>query len=185
MTQNAFQRKLVVGVEDGSFQKGISKTAILAVVLFNGTKIEKIKAKRIAVDGLDATEKLVDAFRKLEFEAVFLSGISFAGFNIVDPMVIHEIYKRPVIVISRTKPNNVAVKRALKKYFEDWKKRWEVFKKIGHVYRILVVTGEPLVYVETVGISIKQAQNIIRSFAFCGRMPEPIRVARLIARGLS
>ncbi|NWF87347.1 DUF99 family protein [Candidatus Bathyarchaeota archaeon] len=175
----------VIGVEDGSFQKGVTKTAILAVVLLKEAKIEKVKIKRIAVDGSDATEKLVEALKELSFSAVFLAGISFAGFNVIDPVVIHETFKKPVIVVSRTRPNNITVRRALQRHFDDWKQRWEVFKKIGRVYRILVVAKELPIYVETVGINIKQAQNIVRSLVFCSRVPEPIRVARLIARGLS
>lgn len=55
MSQNAFLNKRVVGVEDGSFQKGITPRALLAVVLFKGLKIEGVKTARIVVDGLDAT----------------------------------------------------------------------------------------------------------------------------------
>ena len=61
MTRNVFLKTSVVGVEDGGFQKGITKAAILAVVLLKGAKVEKVKIKRIFVDDLDTTEKLVEA----------------------------------------------------------------------------------------------------------------------------
>jgi endonuclease V-like protein UPF0215 family len=46
----------IVGVEDGSFQKGITQRALLAAVLFRGLGIEDVKFTKITVDGLDATD---------------------------------------------------------------------------------------------------------------------------------
>ena len=52
MSLNAFQKMSVVGVEDGSFQKGIVEKALLAAVLLEGLKIKKVKITKICVDGL-------------------------------------------------------------------------------------------------------------------------------------
>ena len=185
MSQNAFRSKRVVGVEDGSFQKGITPRTLLAVVLFKGLKIEGVKIARIVVDGLDATEKLGEVLGEWEFEAVLLAGVSFAGFNVIDPTIIHEEFGNPVIVISRTKPNSKAVKRALERHFEDWQSRWSVFERLGLVHKVVVSASEPPVYVETVGVRVGWAGKLIRALSVCSRIPEPIRVARLIARGLS
>ncbi|MGC9345631.1 MAG: DUF99 family protein [Candidatus Bathyarchaeales archaeon] len=174
-----------MGVEDGSFQKGITPKALLVAVLFKGLEIEDVKIVRITVDGLDATEKLVKILREWKFEAIMLAGISFAGFNVVDPTIIHKQFEKPVIVISRTKPNNKAVKQALQRHFEDWRVRWDVFEKLGLIHKVVASTGGPPVYVETVGVSAEWAGNLIRALSVYSRIPEPIRVARLIARGLS
>ena len=119
MSRNAFRNKRVVGVEDGSFPKSTNPRTLLAVVLFKGLKIESVKIARIVVDGLDATEKLGEILGGWEFDAVFLAGVSFAGFNVIDRTIIHEEFGKPVIIISRTKPNRNAVKRALERHFED------------------------------------------------------------------
>jgi len=174
-----------VGVEDGSFQKDITREALLAAVLFKGLEIENVKIMKIAVDGLDATTKLAEILNEWEFAAVLLAGVSFAGFNIIDPTVIHEKFEKPVIIISRTKPDNEAVKRALQAHFKDWETRWKVFENLGSVYKVDVLAGEPPIYVETVGASFEWACNLIQALSVCGRVPESIRVARLIARGLS
>ena len=55
----------------------------------------------------------------MAFDAVMLAGVSFAGFNLVDPTLVFEEFSKPVIVISRTKPDNIAVKNALLQHFED------------------------------------------------------------------
>jgi len=176
---------LTVGVEDGSFQKGITRKALLVAVLLRGVEVENAKIKEITVDGLDATKKLAEMLSDWEFAAILLAGVSFAGFNVIDPTKIHEKFEKPVVIISRTKPNNKAVKQALQRHFEDWEIRWRIFEKLGSAHRILVLAGEPPLYVETVGVEVKWACNLIRALSVCGRIPESIRIARLIARGLS
>lgn len=185
MSRNAFRNLPIVGVEDGSFQKGITRRALLAVVLFKGLEIKNIKITKIAVDGLDATEKLAEVLGEWEFATVMLAGVSFAGFNIIDPTAIHEKFEKPVIIVTRTKPDNKAVHRALQRHFKDWRIRWEVFEKLRSFYKVAVLADEPPIYVKTIGVNVKCARNLIRALAVCGRVPEPIRVARLIARGLS
>jgi endonuclease V-like protein UPF0215 family len=185
MSRNAFRNMQVVGVEDGSFCKGVTPTALLAAVLFKGVKVESVKITRITVDGLDGTRKLAEILNKWEFAAVFLAGVSFAGFNVIDPSVIHAESGKPVVIVSRTKPDNRAVKRALQRHFEDWEARWRVFAKLGSPTKIIALKGEPPVYVETLGADIRWASNLIQALSVCCRVPEPIRVARLVAQGLS
>jgi endonuclease V-like protein UPF0215 family len=175
----------IVGVEDGSFIKGVTKNALIATVLFKGLEIKDVKLVKVKVDGLDATEKVVKALEKWEFEAVMLAGVSFAGFNLIDPEVLFNRFGKPVIVISRTKPDNKVVRHALLRHFKDWQIRWKVIEKLGPVQKVKISVEEPPLYIETVGTSAQWAKRLIKSLAACGRVPEPIRVARLIARGLS
>lgn len=185
MIRNAFRNMPVVGVEDGSFQKGITRKALLVAVLFKGLEIEDLKIAKITVDGLDATEKFTEILSEWEFAAILLAGVSFAGFNVIDPTVIHEKFKKPVIIVTQTKPDNKTVKRALQRHFKDWKIRVEVFGKLGSAHKIVTLVGRSPIYAETVGVGVKWACNLIQALSVCSRVPEPIRVARLIARGLS
>lgn len=189
MSLNVWQELLVVGVEDGSFSKelqdyGAQKTLFVCVLL-RGKWVSDFQADMITIDGLDATEKLVSMLRRWSFDALMLAGVSFAGFNLVDPTVVFEESSKPVIVISRTKPNNVAVKNALRQHFQDWRVRWGVFEKLGPVWEVVSMPNEPPVYVEVVGTELDWASKLIRAASLCCRVPEPIRVARLVARGLT
>jgi endonuclease V-like protein UPF0215 family len=175
----------VVGVEDGSFQKNVTKKALLVAVLVTGSKIEQVKAFKITVDGLDATERLSANIRNWAFDVLLLSGISFAGFNLIDPMKVFEAFGKPIIIISRTKPNNKTVKRALRAHFEDWETRWAIFEKLGSVHKTVTLFGKQPIYLETVKADAEWATQLVCALAFWGRLPEPLRVARLIARGLS
>ena len=139
----------------------------------------------ITVDGLDATEKLTSMLSRWSFDAVMLAGVSFAGFNLVDPTIVFEEVSKPVIVISRTKPNNVAVKNALRQHLEDWRVRWSIFKKLGSVYEVVSMPDERPIYVEVIGAELEWANKVICATSGCCRVPEPIRVARIVARGLT
>jgi hypothetical protein len=189
MSLNVWREFRVVGVEDGSFSKKPqghdAQKTLLVCVLFRGKWISDFQADVITVDGLDATEKLVSMLHPWSFDAVMLAGVSFAGFNLVDPTVVFEESNKPVIVISRTKPNNIAVKNALRQHFEDWRVRWGVFEKLGPVYEVVSMPNEPPVHVEVIGAELEWVSMLIRAMSVCCRVPEPIRVARLVARGLT
>jgi endonuclease V-like protein UPF0215 family len=150
-----------------------------------GAKIEHVKAFKIAVDGLDATERLSANICDWAFEVVLLSGVSFAGFNLVDPVKVFEAFGKPVIIVSGTRPNNKAVKEALQAHFMDWQARWAIFEKLGPVRETVTLFGKRPVYLETVCADAEWASQLVCALAFWGRLPEPLRVARLIARGLS
>ncbi len=189
MHPDAWWELRVIGVEDGGFSReslgcGFLK-ALLVCVLLRGTYFEDFRADMITVDGLDASEKLIAMLRKLSFDVVMLAGVSFAGFNLVDPTLVFEKFYKPIIVISRTKPNNIAVKNALFLHFEDWQVRWNIFRKLGPIREVYSIPGEPPIYVEVIGATFDWATKLIRALPSCCRIPEPLRVARLIARGLT
>jgi len=189
MSLNVWREFRVVGVEDGGFSKeaqdSAAQKALFVCILFRGKWVSDFQADMITVDGLDATEKLVSMLRRWSFDAVMLAGVSFAGFNLVDPTVVFEEFNKPIIIISRTKPNNVAVKNALRQHFEDWQVRWGVFEKLGPVWEVVSMPNEPPVYVEVIGAELDWTSKLIRAASLCCRVPEPIRVARLVARGLT
>jgi len=189
MRQNVLQQFRVVGVEDGGFSKkildyGISKTFFVSV-LFVGTWFYDFQLDKITVDGLDATEKLAEMLRGWSFDTVILAGVSFAGFNLVDSASILKEFKKLVIIVTRTKPNNISVKNALRQHFKDWRIRWNIFERLGPVYEVVSMVNDPPIYVEVVGTRLDYAERVLRSLSTCCRIPEPIRVARLIARGLT
>jgi len=189
MSLDVWREFRVVGVEDGSFWREPlnynAEETLLVCALFRGKWIESFRTDIIKVDGLDASNKLIAMLHQWAFDAVMLAGVSFAGFNLVDTTLVFEEFGKPVIVISRTKPDNVAVKNALFQHFEDWRVRWSVFEKLGPVYPIVSMPGEPPLYVEVVGATPDWAAKLIRASVACCRVPEPVRVGRLVARGLT
>ncbi|KON31596.1 hypothetical protein AC482_00120 [miscellaneous Crenarchaeota group-15 archaeon DG-45] len=178
----------IAGVEDGSFDafsSDLVSSTLLCCVLMDHDRIDDIRLSVIEVDGLDATEKLLGMLDGLDTDAVILGGITFGGFNIVDPLSIMRGTGTPVVVYSGKRPDSSSMRSALMKHFEDWRRRWAIIDRLGTVHRTVSRQGEPPIYFEVVGGSAAWADKVLCSSALASRIPEPVRVAGLIARGVS
>ncbi len=176
----------LVGVEDGgfkAFQPG--QSTLLCAILMVGDRVESVRLGRVDVDGRDATNVLLEMLVNIRCDAVILGGVSFAGFNIMDPVRLHEELSVPVIVYSGEKPDSASVLAALKAHFTDWAERWAPIARLGEVYSLVTRVGYPPVFFEIVGESMDWGEEVLRSSASLTRAPEPVRVAGIVARGLT
>jgi len=176
-----------IGIDDGPFppkyDHEIRRAPLLAVWL-KGPHLERLRAGQIIVDGLDATAKAVTLLRGTLRIPVLLSGVTFGGFNLIDPFKIQKSCKSPVIVVIGNRPDNTAVKRALSRHFVDWKQRWDLIRSLGPLQRTKPMSNEPPLFFECVGCSTHEAGSILKDWALVSRIPEPVRVAGILARGL-
>jgi endonuclease V-like protein UPF0215 family len=175
----------IIGIDDAPFSFNQKKVVVIGVVMRGNGYIEGILKDEIEVDGVDATTSittLVNGTRhKNQIKVIMLDGISLGGFNVID---VHKIYKDtglPVITITREKPNFIKIKNALQKHFTDWEKRWDTILK-GNIRKL---NGEYPIYVQYVGISFPTVREIISLCTIRGAIPEPIRIAHLIATGIT
>lgn len=184
----------VVSVDDGKFlsSKNASniqdtrtrRKAPFFCIIMKNLELVAVKIKSITVDGLDSTVTLIEMLKKLHFDLIMLSGITFGGFNIINTDFLFRYFKKPIIVISNSKPNNFLIKKALKLHFTDWKKRFGFIVRLGSLHCIKTVYNNPI-YFEVIGLNYKKARRIIRELTFIGKHPEPIRVIQLLAQDLS
>jgi uncharacterized protein len=177
-----------VGIEDGPFlprRLGGSR-APLVVVKLDGPHMTKVRAGWIRVDGLDGTDRALKLLSSLSVMdcPVLLAGVTFGGFNLIDPRRLHKRFKTPTIVVVGSRPDNRAVKRALVRHFSDWRERWGIISSLGPLRRVRTVARENPLFYEPFGCSSSVARKILTSAAMVSRIPEPLRVAGLVARGL-
>ncbi|RLE55211.1 MAG: hypothetical protein DRJ26_01020 [Candidatus Methanomethylicota archaeon] len=183
----------ILGIEDGKLPEKRprrGRRALLVGVKLSDMRIVEVLSESIEVDGLDATEKASKIVRKcLPLDLILLGGISFAGFNLIDAVELWRKFNVPVVVASKDKPNNIAVLSALQKHFSDWEERWRIIEKVieasNGIHEVIVKPEENPLYVEVIGISIGKAEEILRKITVWGRSPEPLRIANIIAKGLS
>lgn len=149
-----------------------------------GSKILSVKIERITIDGMDVTVNLLNSLDVVETEVVILGGITFAGFNVVDTELLNKKTGIPIIVFSKDRPDSKAMKKALIKYFDDWKIRWSYIEKTGKVYSTKIYEINPIYY-ETIGCSPKWAKKVLFEQCINSRVPEAVRIADMIARGVS
>jgi len=170
-----------VAFDDG-FAGFKSEKACIVGCITAGTYVEGFLFDSIEVDGLDATSKITSLVLKSKFrnqlKCIFLSGITFAGFNMAD---VHEIYEKtgiPVVVVMRKIPNLDEIARALKNV-SDAERRMEILKKAGKVHKI----SEGL-YVQTAGCDVDEAKTFIEASVAKGNIPEALRIAHLAASAI-
>jgi len=172
-----------IGIDDGFFNPNKStSTIIVGVIMRSNNLVEGILTKKIKVDSLDSTKKIIELIKKSRFKdqikCVFLSGLNFAGFNIVDIQLLYKKLNIPIIVILRKKPRFNKIEKALNS-FKDKKKRLSLIKKAGNIY------SNKLIFFQFIGCTERQALNLIKNFTFISKLPEPVRLAHLIASGIT
>lgn len=186
-TNSNSSTRSIIGIDDGPFKpKRDAKAgfAPLVAAWLRGPHLYRLSLGRITVDGLDATGEALRLLKGSHGIPVLLSGVTFGGFNLIDPHVIQRRYTAPVVVVVGARPNNRAVKRALVKHFPDWRKRWQIIKSLGPLHRVQTVRDEPPLFFESFGCTPLEARRILSSSAYVSRVPEPVRVAGLLASGL-
>jgi len=179
----------VLGVDDGVFvpQKR-GKALIVGVVYRGGLWLDGVMHTEIEVDGLDATEKIASMIKSsphyAQLRVIMLNGLTFAGFNIVDIKRLYGETGLPVIVVSREKPNLNEIKKALEK-LPHKEKRWKMIENAGKLLEVNVRNTGSSIYVQLAGLNEKDARKIVRITSTRSNIPEPLRVAHLIASGIT
>jgi len=180
------QQIRLLGIDDSPFTFSEKYCKIIGVVMRGGEYLEGVIKNQVSIDGDDATyicQKIIENTRhRLQLKAILLDGIALGGFNIIDIEKLYEKTQIPVITITRDKPDFEKIKIALQKNFNDWEKRFNLIIK-GELKKIR--TKHNPIYIKIVGLSINEAKEIIKISTIRGVIPEPIRVAHLIASGIT
>jgi endonuclease V-like protein UPF0215 family len=178
----------VLGVDDGAHTPRVkSRVPIVGVVFRGGDWLDGVMSTHVDVDGFDATEAISEMIIASphfgQLRVIMLSGITFAGFNVVDLAALNEATGLPVIVVLREKPDVDKVRLALEKL----PRSVERLKTIAQAGEIMMAStkGEKTVYIQTAGILADDAQKIVTLTSTRSSIPEPLRVAHLIASGIS
>ncbi len=174
----------VLGISE-SFTKGFGeKSWFVGVVMRADLIIDGFGISKIKVRGRDATEKVIEIYKKMErtdIRAIILNGCVIALFNVIDLTEIFETLHLPVICVTYEESEG------LEKYFFEFKdaeERLEIFKRNGEREPLNLSTGHSI-FVNYLGIPYKMVKKLLDKFTLQGSICEPLRVARLIARSLN
>jgi hypothetical protein len=171
----------VIGIDDSPFDKfGKGNVLVIGVVFRGGSWLEGVLSTKVRVDGDNATKKLVEMITKSKFkpqlQCIFLDGIALGGFNIVDIKELNKKTKLPVMVVVRHKPDIGTIKKTLVKINKE--KKIKLIERAGEVIKINNI------YAQLKGISKEEAKEILDIVCTRSHIPEPVRVAHLIASGV-
>jgi endonuclease V-like protein UPF0215 family len=178
----------ILGVDDGFFvphQPG--NCTIIGVVFRGGYWLEGIMRTQVEVDGLDATSKIAEMITRSQhygqLRIVMLDGVTFAGFNVVDVSELAEAVGLPVIAVTREKPNFEDIREALEN-LPFTEKRWNA---ISDKERFFKISGrrKSRIFMQMAGLDLTTAREVVVKTSTRSNIPEPLRVAHLIASGLT
>lgn len=147
--------------------------------------LEGVMISSCAVDGEDvndAISRMVNGSRfREQVRAIMIDGVALGGFNVVDIKHLSAAFDAPVITVSRDQPDLGAIEKALKAHFSDWERRLKII--VRHDIRE-VKLSEGHVFIASVGIEDTEADALVRRCTVRGCLPEPVRLAHLVATAL-
>ena len=179
----------VLGVDDGVFTPHVeSLVPVVGVVFRGGYWLDGVMHTEILVDGFDATERIsamvTGSPHYKQLRVIMLNGITFAGFNVVDIKALNATTDLPVIAVTREKPDLPLIRRALE-HLPRSEERWKAVLNAGELSKVSTRKEGEKVYLHTAGISVLDAEKIVRLTSTRSNLPEALRVAHLIASGIS
>ena len=174
-----------LGVSE-SFRKGVSERSVLAgVVMRSDMLIDGFTFGFAEVGGMDSTDSIIEMYRTLRREDVnllLLNGCVISWYNVVDLQRLYEETGIPLICV--TYEESPGLERYFKELFpRDWEYRVAIYRKNGGRTPLKLKTGHT-VYARFLGASREEAEGVLNKFTLQGAVPEPLRVARLLARSL-
>ncbi len=176
----------IIGWDDAPFEKKNKNVGVFGAIFRGGFWMDGLLSTKIRVDGDDATKKIAasinNARHKEQLRIIMIDGITLGGFNVVDLERLHEETNMGVIAITRKMPDFLKIKKALEN-LNGGAKKWALIQKAGVPFEIK--TDERSIYCQVSGINRKDAASIIRLSSTRAIIPEPLRIAHLIAAGVT
>lgn len=175
----------VLGLAE-SFRKGSSQDAVLAgVVMRSDFIVDGVVLGRCRVGGMDVTDSILKMYRKLnrdDVSALMINGCIISWFNVID---LNKLYKETNLPsICLTYYPSAGLREYFMKYFpEDWGERARIYEENGPRTEVVNKNGFKI-YLRVVGVDVEAALNLVNKYTLFGRIPEPLRLARLIAHAI-
>ena len=171
----------ILGIDDAPFNKfKKGKVLVIGTIFRGGSLLDGIISTKVTIDGNDSTKKLISMINKTKFKpqlrCIILDGIAVGGFNIIDIEELNKKTSIPVIVVVRHEPDLEKIKSTLIKL--NKKDKISLLEKAGKVRKINSI------YAQLKGIDLETAKEILKLTCTRSNLPEPVRIAHLIASGV-
>ncbi len=176
-------RPHVFGIDDGPFDKTVDvNVSVVGVMMEGADLVEAVAVGEFPVDGAEVTDFLCSWIEGLRFrpalQCVLLGGITIAGLCVVDIEEISARLRLPVVITNRKLPSNAPLTRAL-----------ESANLSAH---IPILDRSPAPFLVADGLFAAQAgadrdwtERLLRATRLKSELPEPLRLAHMIARAIA
>lgn len=173
-----------LGIAESFIRKIGEKSILAGVVMRSDLIIDGFSFAKITVGGMDATQGVLKLFKRLkrkDINVLMINGCVISWYNVIDLPYVYETLKVPLICI--TYEESEGLEPYFRRYFKDAEKRIKIYKKNGERERIKLKTGYE-VFVRYFGLNKREVSLILNKFTLNGSIPEPLRVAKLLARSI-
>jgi len=168
-----------------SFRPTAKKSTLAGVVMRTDLLVDGFVFGTATVGGEDATSSLLRMYRRLrraDVNLIMLSGCIISRYNIVDLDELARATGLPVVCLTYNESRGI--EDAIRRRFEHPEGRIESYKRLGGRSPVHLHTGYSA-YVRNAQITDADSKSVLDAFTLQGVVPEPIRLARLLARSAS
>lgn len=175
----------VLGIDDAPFSFGECKVPIVGVVVRLPGYVEGVMVSEATVDGEDADQVITDLITRSRYreqiKMVMVDGTSVGGFNVIDIDRLSKDTGIPFCTVTRDRPDLASMKAALQKHFPDWQRRYSIVER-QELFEVQTRHGP--IFASVAGTSKEEMEGLLRGSTVLGAIPEPIRMAHLIAAAI-
>ncbi len=173
----------VLGIAE-SFTRDYDKSVLAGVVMRSDWIIDGVAFDEITVGGMDATEgvlRIFDSLQRDDINVMMLNGCVISWFNIIDIKAVYEQLQIPLMCV--TYEESEGLEGHIAKHFDAPERdyRIEAYKRLGNRVAVKLHTNYE-VLIRFLGLDKKEAAAVLKKFTTHGRVPEPLRVAKIAAR---
>ncbi|AGN00709.1 hypothetical protein L593_03790 [Salinarchaeum sp. Harcht-Bsk1] len=171
-----------VGVAE-SYARGADRSTLAGVVCRADRTVDGCAFATCTVGGTDLTDGIATVYDRLDREDVsyvLVAGVALAWYNILELESVAERVDRPVIAV--TFEDSSGLESSLRDAFDGQalSERLERYRALPD-RRATTVDGHDRYY-RVAGIDPTEAARVLEHFTAEGGRPEPLRVARFVAR---
>jgi uncharacterized protein len=168
-----------IGIDDAPFDRAHRGDVGLVGAVFTRARLDGVVTGKLRKDGANATAAIAKLIASSQFakhaQVVLLGGITFGGFNVVDIHELHEQLGLPVLVLTRKRPRFPVIQAALLTKVPGGARKWALIEKAGEMQPCAGL------WVQRAGLELAEAAQLIGDTTVHGKLPEPLRIAHLIA----
>jgi endonuclease V-like protein UPF0215 family len=169
-----------------SFRQGERSSVLAGVVMRSDHIVDGVAFGRTTVGGDDATDSIAALHRKLarnDINLLMVSGAILSLYNIVDADRLSARTGLPVVCL--TYKETAGIEDSIRRRFpERAEEKLRAYRKLGKRTGVRLHTGKK-VFVRASGIEKGDVKKVLESFTLQGSVPEPVRLAKLMARAMS
>jgi endonuclease V-like protein UPF0215 family len=165
-----------------SFEHSRPRSILAGVVMRADLRVDGLALASATVGGDDATDAVLRIFKRLDREdvnALLRSGVAVSWFNIIDLHQIFDSLSIPLICL--TYEESPGLEQYIREYFPCPETKLELYHRLGTREAVMLKTGYE-VFIRALGMSLAEARILLNKFTFDGRVPEPVRLARMASR---